>query len=124
MKKITLILFLAIGVSSIAQAQILKSLKTKAKSAADNSVDRSSDKVVDKAISKPADNITDTALDKVGKKINGLFKKKNRKNKTTDDAEQTTVSDSDSTAIKPVTTDSSAIAPVPDSTAIKPKKQK
>lgn len=99
MKKIILIIFLAVGIGSITQAQFLKDLKTKAKTAMDNSVDRSSDKVVDKAINVPADNITDTTLDKAGRKLKALFKKK--KNKEADNTSQEEPLKTDSTETKP-----------------------
>lgn len=100
MKRIIFILLFSVGVGSMAQAQVLKILKTKAKTAADNSVDRSTNKVVDKTINNPADNITDTVLNKAGKKLQSLFKKKNKKNKN-NEPEQPTVPASDSAVIKP-----------------------
>lgn len=101
MKKIILIIFLAVGIGSITQAQFLKDLKTKAKTAVDNSVDRSSDKVVDKAINVPADNITDTTLDKAGRKLKALFKKKNKKNKEVDKTEKEEALKTGSTETRP-----------------------
>jgi hypothetical protein len=102
MKKIIFILFLSIGAGSIAQAQLLKNLKTKAKDAVDYSVDRSTNKVVDKTINNPADNITDTALDRAGKKMRSIFKKKNKKEKVTTGTEQAVVVPvTDTVAIKP-----------------------
>ncbi len=100
MKKIIFILLISIGVGNMAQAQVLKILKTKAKTAVDNSVDRSTSKVVDKTINSPADNVTDTVLNKAGKKLQSLFKKKDKKNKN-NGPEQPTVPVSDSAAIKP-----------------------
>ncbi|GAB2808769.1 hypothetical protein GCM10027043_04930 [Ferruginibacter profundus] len=85
----------------MAQAQLLKVLKTKAKTAVDNSVDRSTNKVVDKTINSPADNVTDTVLNKAGKKIQSLFKKKDKKNRVTSDTAQSKVPLTDTVAIKP-----------------------
>ncbi|HTM97121.1 MAG TPA: hypothetical protein VL088_00185 [Pedobacter sp.] len=79
MKKVIFILFFTFGIGGIAQAQVLNKLKQKTKTAVGNSVDRSTDKVVDKAVNKTVDNVTDKALNKVGDKLNGLFKKKNKK---------------------------------------------
>jgi hypothetical protein len=98
MKKVIFIFFLTLGIGGIAQAQVLSKLKEKAKTAAGNSVDRSTDKVVDQAVNKTADNITDKAINKVGEKLNGLFKKKNKKRT---DSVQPTVPDSNQTATKP-----------------------
>ncbi|MEP6674421.1 MAG: hypothetical protein ABJA78_04675 [Ferruginibacter sp.] len=100
MKRIIFILLLSIGVGSMAHAQLFKVLKTKAKTAVDNSVDRSTSKVVDKTINNPADNITDTVLTKAGKKLQSIFKKKDTKNKITDDTLQIRVPQTDSIAIK------------------------
>lgn len=96
MKKIILILLLTIGTGCMVQAQLLKGLKDKAKSAVDNSVDRSTTKVVDKVINNPADKATDTALDKAGRKVHSIFKKKNKKGQKAGDPEQpvTPVTDS------------------------------
>ena len=119
MKKIVFIIFLSIVAGNIVQAQLLKNIKAKAKTAMDNSVDRSIDKVIDKTINNPVDNATDTVLDKTGKKIDSLFKNKKKGN-----LEQNKVSGSESAAIKPADADSSAIVvPASDSTAIKPKNQ-
>lgn len=119
MKKIIFIIFLSIGVGNIVQAQLLKNIKTKAKTAVNNSVDRSTDKVIDKTINNPADNATDTVLDKTKKKINSLFKRKKK-----GDPEQNKVSGSDSTTVRPADADSSAIVvSVSENTAIKPKNQ-
>jgi hypothetical protein len=101
MKKIIFILLLSIGAGNIAQAQLLKDLKTKAKAAVDYSVDRSTNKVVDKTINNPADNVTDTALDRAGKTWHSIFKKKKKKNKVTDGTQQPITPQTDTLAIKP-----------------------
>jgi hypothetical protein len=101
MKTIIFNLFFLIGLGNMAQAQLLKNLKAKAKTAVDNSVERSSNKVVDKTINNPADNVTDTVLNKTEKKVQSIFKKKDKKNKATGDTEQHPVIRTDSTAIKP-----------------------
>jgi hypothetical protein len=88
MKKIIFILFLTVGAGCMVQAQLLKSLKDKAKTAVDNSVDRSTTKVVDKVINNPADKATDTTLDRAGKKVHSIFKRKNKKDKNAGDPEQ------------------------------------
>jgi hypothetical protein len=112
MKKIIFILFLAIGASGVGHAQVLKILKTKAKEAVDNSVDRTTSKVVDNVINNPVDKATDTALDKAGKKVHGIFKKKNKKDQKTGNPEQ---------PVAPAT--DSLVALPPDSTANKPQNQ-
>ena len=101
MKRLIFILLFFIGVGSMAQGQLLKNLKAKAKTAVDNSVERSSNKVVDKTINNPADNVTDTVLDKTGKKLQSLFKKKDRKNKAISDTAQSKVPQTDTVVIKP-----------------------
>ena len=98
MKKVIFIFFLTLGVGGMAQAQVLRKLKEKAKTATTNSVDRSTDKVVDQAVNKTADNVTDKTISKVGEKLNNLFKKKNKKSL---DTVPSAVVDSNKTAIKP-----------------------
>ena len=101
MKRIIFILLLSFGLGSIAKAQLFNILKIKAKTAVDNSVDRSTNKVVDKTINNPADNVTDTVLNKAGKKLQSVFKKKNKKNKVIENTEPVTSPQVDSVAIKP-----------------------
>jgi glutamyl-tRNA reductase len=98
MKKVIFIFFLTLGIGGIAQAQVLRKLKEKAKTATASSVDRSTDKVVDKAVNKTADNVTDKAINKVSEQLNSLFKKKNKKRT---DSVPSAVVDSNKTAIKP-----------------------
>ncbi|MBX2934687.1 MAG: hypothetical protein KF825_10600 [Ferruginibacter sp.] len=94
MKKIIFILILSLGAGSMTQAQILKRLKEKAKEAVKSSTERSEDKVVDKAINAPADNITDSTLDRIGRKVNSIFKKKNKKENNAVKPEQENKTDS------------------------------
>ncbi|WP_343524588.1 hypothetical protein [Pedobacter sp.] len=98
MKKLILVFCLTMGIGGIAQAQILGKLKEKTKAAAEGSVDRSTDKVVDKAVNKTADNVTDKAINKVSEKLNGLFKKKNKKRR---DTVAPAIPDTSKAAIKP-----------------------
>ncbi|MGG9964802.1 hypothetical protein [Ferruginibacter sp. SUN106] len=102
MKRIIFILLFSVGAVSMVQAQVLKILKTKAKTAVDNSVDRSTSKVVDKTINSPADNVTDTVLNKAGKKLQSFFKRKDKKNNAASDTARSKVPPlTDTVAIKP-----------------------
>lgn len=104
MKKIIILLFLAFGIGTTSNAQFLKNLKTKAKTAMDNSINRSTDKVIDKTINNPADNITDSTLDISVRKLKSIFKKKkkNKQNNKPDESEQIIIPKTDSAATKPV----------------------
>lgn len=60
-------------------AQVLKRLRVKAKEAVKSSTERPKNKVADKAINAPADNIAGLTFNRIGRKVNSIFKKKKMK---------------------------------------------
>ncbi|MGB6092471.1 MAG: hypothetical protein WBF83_01780 [Moheibacter sp.] len=99
MKTIIFAALFAICAGSTAQAQFLKNLTEKAKTALDEATNRTQDKIVDRAVNNPIDNTVDNTLDKAEKKVNSVFRKKNKKNDESEDPEQT-ATPQDSIAIR------------------------
>lgn len=98
MKKAVVVLFMIFFAGSMAHAQVLPKLKTKATTAVNSSTDRAADKVVNEAVNKTSDNVTDKAIGATEEKIKTLFKKKKKK---AADPAPAVVPATDSVAMKP-----------------------
>ncbi|PUZ28873.1 hypothetical protein DCC81_05175 [Chitinophaga parva] len=98
MKKAVFVLCMILFTGSMAHAQLLPKIKTKATTAVNSSTDRAADKVVNEAVNKTSDNVTDKAIGATGEKIKTLFKKKKKKPA---DPEPAVAPATDSVAVKP-----------------------